>query len=134
MVASFTQICNYFLSRKVLGEDKLNEATLRALNEEKERQERLNNLNSIHPTFNSHPPPLPHPLKLESQSQLPVEFADFLAPAFDAILPGEHAHSSSRLSTAVPANDKPLDTSGNMSSDHSVCIIEDEECLPVRDR
>lgn len=106
------------------------------MNEEKERQERLNNLNSTNqPAFNFNMAPDIAPSQIQhyqQQQQQPIDFNSFLAPTNLDPMSLNTTSSSFSSSSIIPVscdNNKlaKLDMSGNTSSDQSVCIIEDED-------
>jgi len=136
----------------LITEDKLNENTLRALNEEKERQERLNNATnsksevtykisqtSCNPMMTLHPQrqiqaitPLSNLVSvdesLDYNDDLKMNDFDLLSEAIAPPLPHEllttpRTFKSELISISTPAE---AVNALNSSSDQSVCIIEEE--------
>lgn len=113
--------------KKVFTEDKLNEATLRALNEEKERQERLNSVQSVF--SNSINPPVSEATLMPMIMPNVVTFSDFTNDLGKVQLESTEKMESNKDFNRVnisPIVEKNQESSANSSS-QSICIIEDDE-------
>ncbi len=145
-------------TRKLITEDKLNEDTLRALNEEKERQERLNNaintaaapsytnnqtsfnpMLTLYPQqqYQQHPMVSMNSFSSADQAQ-PLDFNDDLKlNDFDLLteaiapLPPQTSLPVNTFKSELISMSTPAEVL-NSSSDQSVCVLEDEANISAR--